>query len=248
MKRVLLLLFVVSMAVIAFAADVIITKDSPQINAKIEEIGLETVTYRLSDNPNGTLYTLAKTDILTILYENGSVETFQQKQESQSGYGQMPVPNYGEYGYNQFVNPKHIVRSGHTFSKNGVTLSRREYENLLQNTCPEAFQQYKKGKTLTNTGWVLLAGGPIIATAIGIPVFFAGIGPNTWKDNDMGAVGGGIALITIGGAATVASIPLLCVGYSKRHRSVDMYNSMCTPTITYNITTGQNSIGLAIHF
>ncbi len=59
----------------------------------------------------------------------------------------------------------------------------------------------------------------------------------------------GISMVVIGGVAALSSIPMLCVGYSKRHKSVDTYNKKCSSDdITYNITAGKDGLGLAIQF
>lgn len=217
MKKLLLFLFLFT-SVTMIADDIIVTKDSQRINAKIEEIGLEVVKYRRSDNLNGPLYTLAKTDIVTILYENGMVETFQQTQQA-----------VGQQSY-------HLLREGNIIYQNGRALLNREYVNLLRNTCPQAFNEYKKGTQLANAGWGIFAGGALFA-AVGVPICFV--------DDILGI---GVGLVATGCALFITSTPLLTLGYRKQYRSVDIYNSTCTPAITYNLTASQNGIGLAINF
>ncbi len=78
MKKVLMLLLAVCISATMLAADIIVTKDSQRINAKIEEVGLDVVRYRRSDNLTGPIYSIAKSDIQSITYENGYVETFNQ--------------------------------------------------------------------------------------------------------------------------------------------------------------------------
>ena len=60
-----------------FAQDVIVTKDARKINAKVTEVNVNDVRYKLFDNPNGSTYMIQKSNIVTILYQNGKVETFE---------------------------------------------------------------------------------------------------------------------------------------------------------------------------
>ncbi|MDR2039375.1 MAG: PorT family protein [Bacteroidales bacterium] len=77
MKRSLLsALCVIAFSCACFAQDVIVTKDSKKIEAKVTEISVEHVKYRLFNHQDGPVYTLPKSDIVTIVYQNGTVETF----------------------------------------------------------------------------------------------------------------------------------------------------------------------------
>ena len=60
-----------------FAQDVIVTKDARKINAKVTEVNLSDIKYKNFDNMDGPTYTLLKSDIASILYQNGQVETFE---------------------------------------------------------------------------------------------------------------------------------------------------------------------------
>lgn len=257
MKKVLFLLFAVCFSVTMFAVDVIVTKDSQRINAKIEEVGLDVVKYRRSDNLKGPLYTLAKADILTILYENGTTETFSQTQQPQQtrSIPQSKKPttsNYdGQYYNINTSNSDFLVREGSVIFQNGQALSKQAYQNLLKNTCPVAFQQYKKGLALINSGYGMLAAGTAFMIGIGVPLYCCCVDYNSYYNDyniDYGMLAGGISMMTIGGAVIASSVPMICVGYVKRNRSVDTYNNSCSPAITCNITAGQNGLGLALNF
>ncbi len=180
-----------------------------------------------------------------------------------------------------------LIRTGKEYSYNGQYLTKREYENLLRNTCPEAYSQYKKGNTLVKTGWglfgagfVLIGGGITLAT-IGSAIYsenqgtfstepdfleqyengkdgyyiFEGNFVRTEEQNRLcekgdAIAGTGTAILSVGCGGLVTSIPLLSVGYTKRNkRALDTFNRKCAePAVTYNLTAGQNSIGLAINF
>ncbi len=171
-----------------FADDVLITKNSQKINAKIEEVGLDVIKYRRSDNPTGPLYTISKKEIASVLYDNGTVEVFQTEQS-------LPVQT-------------------HNFD------------------AKTAYEQYKNTQ-LIDAGWSCFAIGNAVFWLCGI----------SWIEN----YAAGLSMSVIGGATMIASIPMLCVGYSKRKKS-DIYNRNYNPDISYNITTGKDGLGFAINF
>ena len=69
--------WLISLTCACFAQDVIVTKDARKINAKVTEVNVDNIKYRNFDNLDGPTYTLLKSDIVTILYQNGQVETFE---------------------------------------------------------------------------------------------------------------------------------------------------------------------------
>ncbi len=171
-----------------------------------------------------------------------------------------------------------LVRIGNEYSYNGQYFTKREYQNLLRNTCPEAYAQYKKGKKLIGAGWGLFATGLVITgggyamliISNKMPYYheervemFDGNGyyigaeylPLSAYEKRMNGISDGLFISSwivsgIGEGCLVTSIPLLCVGYKKRDTSaLETFNRKCAePAITYNLTAGQNGLGLAINF
>jgi hypothetical protein len=58
------------------AQDIITLKSGDEIKAKVQEIGTDNVKYKKYDNQNGPTYTLMKSDIFMIKYENGDKDVF----------------------------------------------------------------------------------------------------------------------------------------------------------------------------
>lgn len=77
--RVIAALLVALFANCAFAVDVIVTKSAKKIDAKILEVSSDTVKYKKSSNLGGPTYILKVSEIQTIVYDNGKVETFKRK-------------------------------------------------------------------------------------------------------------------------------------------------------------------------
>jgi hypothetical protein len=71
----LLAMFFGMMATVS-AQDIITLKNGDEIKAKVQEIGLSDVKYKKFENANGPTYTLLKTEIFMIKYENGEKDVF----------------------------------------------------------------------------------------------------------------------------------------------------------------------------
>lgn len=76
MKTKFTILFAMFCATI-MAQDVIITKESLRIDAKIEEVSAEQIKYRKANNPNGPLFIMPTNEIQAVMYENGDVQIFE---------------------------------------------------------------------------------------------------------------------------------------------------------------------------
>lgn len=80
----------------ACAQDIITTKDSSDIQARILEVTNSEVKYKRFSNLEGPTFTISKSDILIVRYENGENEIFkesdniQNNQSSQRNYQQAP--------------------------------------------------------------------------------------------------------------------------------------------------------------
>ncbi|HLV13900.1 MAG TPA: hypothetical protein VKY41_01875 [Xanthomarina sp.] len=58
------------------AQDLIITTDNEEIASKVEEIHIETISYKKTDNLAGPTYYIKKSEVSKIIFENGNEETF----------------------------------------------------------------------------------------------------------------------------------------------------------------------------
>ncbi len=152
----------------------------------------------------------------------------------------------------------YLWRDGSKIYKGDNLLTKQEYKYLLQNTCPEAFKQYKHGQNLIISGWTLFGVGAGIFTLVGVGGFatqaiaYTIDPPDPDRPEMPGAIFIGVYFgMPIGAGVMLAGVPILSVGYSLRNKSVKTYNQLCVnkePAITYSLTAGQNGIGLAINF
>jgi len=58
------------------AQDIIITNVNDSINAKVIEINTNEIKYKNTNNLNGPIYTILKTDVFKITYYNGTIDVF----------------------------------------------------------------------------------------------------------------------------------------------------------------------------
>ena len=82
------------------AQDIIVTKDSRKIRAVVTEVNVNDVKYRLFSNQDGPTYMLLKSEIASILYENGDEETFSRAispSRASSQYPQHFTPEYTQW-------------------------------------------------------------------------------------------------------------------------------------------------------
>ena len=107
MKKLFLSLIVLLIGFTAYSQDIIVTNDGNKIEAKVTEVEVEVIKYKKFGDNDGPTYTMKKTEISTILYENGSVDVFKKEQ-------QRPNNMYGDlnYGYNNGYDPYSIPGKG----------------------------------------------------------------------------------------------------------------------------------------
>ena len=67
---------------LCFCQDIISVRAGDDILAKITKVGPTEVEYKKFDNPDGPLYSILKSDILLIKYENGTHEVFEEAEKA----------------------------------------------------------------------------------------------------------------------------------------------------------------------
>lgn len=74
--RKVILSILLTICCVTFAQDIIITKDSERIDAKIEMVSPAEIRYKKLSNLNGPTFVMPTENISAIMYENGEVQTF----------------------------------------------------------------------------------------------------------------------------------------------------------------------------
>ena len=83
MKRIILFISLVAIAMTSMAQDIIVTRSQTRIEGKVLEISDTEVKYNKQESPNGPSLILPTSEIVTILLANGEVVNFQPSQKTQ---------------------------------------------------------------------------------------------------------------------------------------------------------------------
>ena len=268
MKRIFFTIWAMFFAVSAFCADVIITTKSEKLEVKIVEISSTEVKYKKINNLQGPTFVLSTNDINTIMYANGDVQVIEHKAaqpasaaqpaqpiqyaQPQQGYGQYPQaggyqqPYGNNYGYNPNMpypgTPGYagngIVRNGHDYYYKGQQI---KLQDFLYQTCPQAYDYWRKNFLMECAGWGLLSGGTILL----VTGCILGGGTATGAEAYYG-------LAAAGAACVGAGIPLGAVGNVRRcKKAPEIFNQQCAARyseVRFNLQASQNGIGLALNF
>lgn len=162
MKNFIMLLLPLTLPVMAYSQDIIITKKTEKIEAKIVEVSSNEIKYKKLNNLEGPTFILSSSEIVTVIYENGEVQVFEDS----------PLPKNIEQA--TIVADKHIIRSGNSYFLGGVTMRGNTYKEFLNKNCLAAYKEYKKGENMANWGWALLGVG------LGLDIGFSWWLPYVW--------------------------------------------------------------------
>lgn len=83
MKKIIIVLSLLFCSV-GFAQDVLTKKNGEDISAKVLEVTSTEIKYKKYDNPNGPTFTILKSEVLLIRYENGTKDVFNEPQKGSS--------------------------------------------------------------------------------------------------------------------------------------------------------------------
>ena len=127
MRKTFALIFFITLTLNCFAQDYISLKDGTKKTVMVLEITPDVVKYRDFDNQTGALYTIPKTDVTKILFQNGKEEIFTSE-----------------------VKMNQLEYIGNKVYLNGEKLSGKEVKNMFQGT--NALPLYNKSKMEKGTG------------------------------------------------------------------------------------------------
>lgn len=82
MKRLFFVLAILFSSLVVNAHDVIVTYSEERIDAIIIEVSDSQIKYKKQNNPDGPTFVMSTDKIATIIYNNGSVQTFSKKQHN----------------------------------------------------------------------------------------------------------------------------------------------------------------------
>ena len=135
MKQILFLLFLLCSIGVS-AQDVIVKKDGTTILSKVLEVGQSEIRYKKHENLDGPTYTISKSELQAINYQNGAKDTFSEPVREENRY----LPNNQNDG-DRAMNDKALLRLDYAASN-----------------------PYKKVKALKKTA--IIGGGILVGSGI----------------------------------------------------------------------------------
>jgi len=217
----------ITFAYACFAQDVIVTKDSKKIEVSVIEKNALYIRYKLYDYQLGHTYLIPKSNIVSIQYENGTVETYESAASSQRTA--MTTSQEAE-GSNSFASKAPPA--------NVMTEMRSGY--------PEIYKQYRSASRLKSTGSIFTYAG--LGIAVSGFLGHATEGPEDGENAIIKSLTMGVAgCIMVG-----AGIPVMIVGGKKKKSTLNefyqQYYSLQQPAPYFQFNVQPKGIGIAYVF
>jgi F0F1-type ATP synthase membrane subunit c/vacuolar-type H+-ATPase subunit K len=224
MKQIIFLFVAVTLiATHAVSQDIITKKNGEDVLAKITEMTKSEVRYKLYDTQDGRIFTLMKSDILMIRYENGTKEIFTDTSTAP------PPATYDE-------------RQRSPVQRDPEEIAKESREQKLFYT--KKVEKYRKmkstGASLTVLGVVMFGVGVGILANTTVNTSSTGATTYSGGNPDTGA----LALL-VGMGSLGAGIPIWIVG---AHNSRKYAKKMESVTVSFRNTPQSAGLSLAFHF
>lgn len=100
MKKVFFILFCIT-TICSYAQDVIVLKDGTTILSKVTEVSSSEIKYKKISNIDGPIFTIKSSDVLSINYNNGEKDSFNEVKPQKE---KRPISKEIKTGYCGFVN------------------------------------------------------------------------------------------------------------------------------------------------
>ena len=108
LRNVIVITICLASNVTMLAQDVIVLRNGTDIQAIVQEVGLYDVRFIRFDNPEGPIHTIRKSDILMIMYENGTHQVFNEVVIATANVQQLPALTHS---FGRPINPHGSERS-----------------------------------------------------------------------------------------------------------------------------------------
>jgi hypothetical protein len=231
------------------AQDIIVKKDGSTITSKVEEINNTDIKYKKWNNLDGPLYSISRSEVVVINYQNGEIEVIQSNTAE--------TPNNESF---LAINRKsEMERDGRDLEIDGHELSEEEVLELVGR---ENFETYLSARKQIGVGRAFT---PVFFVSLGATVISGIFYLYYWSEvdygdysylNDMANAG---TVFTISSIIADVSLPLMCIfkgiGKGRLNWVADDYNRKssayssfhCSPSIMRcNIPQSPNGVGLGI--
>lgn len=150
------------------------------------------------------------------------------------------------------------------YSYGGNQMDEKQFVQFLYRNNTKIYADYVKSKKLISSGWWTMGAGLVSTIVLGVGCLCANDEWFYYSNGHQGyrtsheAYTAGWTFLGVGIAATIASIPIVSVGYAKKKKVTyslnnDVYvanNHSATnkPVVNLSVQSSQNGIGLALNF
>jgi len=232
----------------AFAQDIITLKNGDDIQAVVQKIGELDIEYKKFDNPNGPNYTLKKSEIFMIRYENGSKDVFTKQETTQKDpetvvKQQDATPTQSVVQQNPQSDIEQMKKEFYQFQRNRKEMSMffSKYDDVFYKRYASASKQRNAGAVLCAIGAGLFAGGIVTMVMT-----------TTGEEEEDIAAGGVIAGVGIVFGAV--GLPITLTGAHRQKSVVQDFEYKYfsgngysyQPSLNFGLTA--NGVGLALNF
>lgn len=232
-----LLFFISFWSFSVYSQDVITTKKGEDISAKVLEVNINEVKYKRSDNPQSPIYSLLKSDILIIRYENGTKDIFSEEEK---------ITKKEENTTNNvdFVPKDKITIVDNYYAINGKRLDNRTMKSLLSqdpevNALFKKSQRYGKGTIICST----------VSVGLCVTSLIMFLNKNNFSDNRKNEQNVDFLYPLLGGVGMLIPSTILTKKTLKyRAQAVDKYNNLSDKKVTITPIIGGSGAGIAIQF
>lgn len=149
MKKAALLFVLLCVSLMTMAQDVIVKKDGTTILSKVLEISSTEIKYKQWTNQDGPLYSINRSEVISINYQNGSVEQFSNVSAPTGNTNTTNNTNTSPASTNPDLRNGIMERDGRDLELNGRELSDEEVRALVGE---ENYKTYESARKQVNLG------------------------------------------------------------------------------------------------
>ncbi len=218
------------------AGDLILTKEGKQIHAKVTKVGINEVEYLPANYLDGPVHVIAKSDITTIFYSNGTQEEFDSLQDASSAY----VESHADGRERTYVLQGGVMEFAQKhYYLDGVQIPKHVAGDLICASSYLGTSFWKKANRNEVWGWILFACAMacFCEAALEVSIYEPLLSIKSLSCGVAFSVGSGICLSRVRPARAMA------VG----HYNVDVAKSRRTD-LSLNLIPVQSGVGLALRF
>lgn len=264
MRKLPLIVALLAISINALAEDTIITKSAKSINAKILEVSKSEIKYKDATNLEGPTFVLGVDEIVSIIYENGTVQNFDQStSEITAKTSIVSTPSSAtQTATTRSSSPVirgQIYQKGNEYFINDTKIANNyvELDSWISKNQTGIYNNYKdftrKMRKMESCGSGLVGCG-LIFGGLTMGICF-GIAIDDGYVKNLAAYQAGCAFSAITSIVVATGIPLWIVGSVRRKNNtlIDYHNehvssySMATP-IRFELQSSSNGLGLAMKF